>query len=321
MKYFSVGEASTELPKKREAEQTWLPDRCHMGTHMASRTEYIGPQSIADLRPGDMLWDSQLRRFGARCRPRATTYFIKARIDGRQRWFTLGRHGPLTEAEARSKARQMLADIDSGRDPTRERETPTHCRGCSRKRKLSSLLAGELSKPIVLPNDLANGAWRQAVLLRPLSLAEHQEFDVQWIVQRKFERMGLLAERLGVNITGPDDWGAVALRLAEELVEGLKVVTAHEAWLTRRGNPGGHRTENKHLPELVRMVESRRSGEKIVPACKRICSEHKRKGIAHGTLKRAYYRARKERAKWEAGMRAWDATVEAAKEILRNKLR
>ena len=288
---------------------------------MASRTEYIAPQSIADLRPGDMLWDSQLRRFGARCQRRATTYFIKARIDGRQRWFTLGRHGPLTAAQARSKARQMLADIDSGRDPTHEREAPSHCRGCSRKRKLSSILEGELSKPIVLPNALANGAWRERVLDRPLSLAEHQELDVEWIAQRKFARMRLLAERLGVNITGPDDWGAVAfLRLAEEFVEGLKVVTAHEAWRTRRGNPGGHRAENKHLPELVRMVESRPSGEKIVPACKRICSEHKRKGIAHGTLKREYYRVRQERAKWEADLRAWDVLVEAAKKSLSNKL-
>ena len=286
--------------------------------HMASRTEYIGPQSIEDLRPGDMLWDSQLRRFGARCQRRATTYFIKARIDGRQRWFTLGKHGPLTAADARSKARQMLADIDSGRDPTHEREAPSHCRGCSRKRKLSSILEGELSKPIVLPNDLERGAWRERVLDRPLSLAEHQELDVKWIVQRKFERMRLLAERLGVNITGPDDWGAVAFRLAEEFVEGLKVVTAHEARRTRRGNPGGHRVENKHLPELVRMVESRRSGEKIGPACKRICREHKRKGIAHGTLKRAYYRARKERAKWEADLRSWNALVEAAKQFRNN---
>ena len=289
---------------------------------MASRTEYIGPQSIADLRPGDMLWDSQLRRFGARCQRRATTYFIKARIDGRQRWFTLGRHGPLTAVVARSKARQMLADIDSGRDPTREREAPSHCRGCSRKRKLSSLLEGELSKPIVLMNDLARGAWRESVLDRPLSLAEHQELDVKWIVQRKVERMRLLAERLGVNIVaGSNDWGVVAfLRLAEEFVDGLKVVTAHEAWRARRGNPGGHQAENKHLPELVRMVESRRSGEKIVPACKRICSKHKRKGISHGTLKSAYYRERKERAKWEADLRAWDVLVEEAKKSLSNKL-
>jgi integrase len=89
---------------------------------MASRLARIGPKSVAALRPGDFLWDTELSRFGARCRVSATTYFIKPRIDGRQRWVTLGRHGPLTAANARAKARQMLAEIDSGRDPTRERE-------------------------------------------------------------------------------------------------------------------------------------------------------------------------------------------------------
>jgi integrase len=89
---------------------------------MAPRTGKIGPQSIASLRPGELLWDTELRRFGARCRASATTYFIKPRIDGRQRWITLGKHGPLTAAEAREKARRMLAEVDSGRDPTRDRE-------------------------------------------------------------------------------------------------------------------------------------------------------------------------------------------------------
>ena len=50
------------------------------------------------------------------------TYVVKARIDGRQRWITLGRHGPLTPYEARARARKMLGQIDSGEDPTRERD-------------------------------------------------------------------------------------------------------------------------------------------------------------------------------------------------------
>lgn len=89
---------------------------------MGSRTCKIGPQTIAAMQSGDIVWDSELSRFGARRRNASTTYFVKARVDGRQRWINLGRHGPITPAEARAKARQVLGDVDSGRDPTRERE-------------------------------------------------------------------------------------------------------------------------------------------------------------------------------------------------------
>ena len=222
---------------------------------MASRTEYIGRQSAASLRPGDIIWDSQLRRFGARCRPRATTYFIKVRIDGRQRWFTLGKHGPLTANEARSKAKQMLADIDGGRDPTREQETPSYRRGRLKRRERSPILHGDLSNPIVLPDGLVVGVLRERVLGRPLSAAEHQALDIQSIAQPKSARMRLLAERLGADITSLNGWLEVALWLAEEFVEGLQVVTAGEARRARGGAPGGHQAGHEDLPELVRMVE------------------------------------------------------------------
>lgn len=89
---------------------------------MGSGTGKIGPRAVDALRPGDILWDSELRRFGVRRRAGVTTYVVKARIDGRQRWLTLGKHGPLTPAQARTLARQTLGEIDSGKDPTRERD-------------------------------------------------------------------------------------------------------------------------------------------------------------------------------------------------------
>ena len=89
---------------------------------MGSRAGKISPRAIAALKPGNMLWDTELPRFGARRRAAVITYVVKARIDGRQRWITLGRHGPLTPYEARARARKMLGQIDSGEDPTRERD-------------------------------------------------------------------------------------------------------------------------------------------------------------------------------------------------------
>ncbi|MEQ1710318.1 MAG: tyrosine-type recombinase/integrase [Hyphomicrobium sp.] len=89
---------------------------------MGSQTARIAPQTVKAMRPGDILWDTELKRFGARCRAGGVTYVVKTRIDGRQRWITLGRNGPLTPSEAREKAKRVLGHRDSGGDPTRERE-------------------------------------------------------------------------------------------------------------------------------------------------------------------------------------------------------
>ena len=77
---------------------------------MSSKTAKIGPQSIAGLQPGEVVWDTELKRFGARKRyaSGSTIFFVKAQIHRRQRWITIGRLGPVTPAEARTKARQML---------------------------------------------------------------------------------------------------------------------------------------------------------------------------------------------------------------------
>ena len=89
---------------------------------MGSRKVKIGPQTIAAMKSDEWIWDSELRRFGARCRPGGVTYWMKARIDGEQRWIRIGKHGPLTPADARAKARHVLGEVDSGNAPTRERE-------------------------------------------------------------------------------------------------------------------------------------------------------------------------------------------------------
>src|ERR1700674_574384 len=74
------------------------------------------------MKPGDLVWDADLRRFGARCRGSSTSYILKYRVNGHQRWFTIGKDGPLTSTEARAKARQLLAEVDSGRGPARARD-------------------------------------------------------------------------------------------------------------------------------------------------------------------------------------------------------
>ena len=89
---------------------------------MATGNERIGLQSVSRLRPGDTIWDSDLKRFGVRRRTHRITYFVKAQIDRQQKWITIGQHGPMTPAEARAAARTILGMIDSGQDPTRDRD-------------------------------------------------------------------------------------------------------------------------------------------------------------------------------------------------------
>jgi integrase len=71
-----------------------------------------------------LLWDDALPGFGVRCRPSGVkTYFLKYRtVGGRQRWLTLGAHGPLTAEQARTKALREKAAIGDGDDPSGDRQ-------------------------------------------------------------------------------------------------------------------------------------------------------------------------------------------------------
>jgi integrase len=71
-----------------------------------------------------LLWDDELPGFGVRCRPSgAKSYFVKYRTQGgRQRWLTLGAHGPLSPDQARAKALREKAAIGEGDDPSGERQ-------------------------------------------------------------------------------------------------------------------------------------------------------------------------------------------------------
>jgi integrase len=89
---------------------------------MSSRHEKIGLQSVARLQSGETLWDTEMKRFGVRRRANRISYFVKAQIDRRQRWITIGQNGPMTPSQARAEARRILGSIDAGQDPTRDRD-------------------------------------------------------------------------------------------------------------------------------------------------------------------------------------------------------
>jgi hypothetical protein len=78
----------------------------------------IGLRQIRALKSGKTIWDVSLPGFGAR-RQRGNTvsYVLFYRTkEGRQRWFTIGRHGaPWTPDSARDEARRLLGECQRRR--------------------------------------------------------------------------------------------------------------------------------------------------------------------------------------------------------------
>jgi integrase len=80
----------------------------------------LGLSEVRALQEGQTVWDLGVPGFGARRQKSdAVTYVLLYRTkEGRQRWYTIGRHGaPWTPDTARAKARKLLAEIADGGDP------------------------------------------------------------------------------------------------------------------------------------------------------------------------------------------------------------
>ena len=77
-----------------------------------------------------ILFDKSLPGFGLRIHPSGRkVYIAQARIEGRSRRIVIARHGEMELAQARRRARDMLARIRAGENPAdnirREKDTPT----------------------------------------------------------------------------------------------------------------------------------------------------------------------------------------------------
>jgi len=86
--------------------------------------ERIGLRQVRALKPGEIVWDASLPGFGARRqRSTAISYVLFYRTqEGRQRWFTIGRHGaPWTPETARAEALRLMAEVVSKADPAADK--------------------------------------------------------------------------------------------------------------------------------------------------------------------------------------------------------
>jgi len=71
-----------------------------------------------DSQAFEITWDTEISGFGLRTtKAGIKSYILQYRIHGRQRRFTIGRHGVLTAEQARQKAIKLRGDIAEGNDP------------------------------------------------------------------------------------------------------------------------------------------------------------------------------------------------------------
>jgi len=85
----------------------------------------IGLREIRALEPGQDIWDRAVAGFGARRQKgEAVSYVLIYRTpEGRQRRYTIGRHGsPWTPEMARARALELLGEIVRGNDPAADKK-------------------------------------------------------------------------------------------------------------------------------------------------------------------------------------------------------
>ncbi|WP_376695370.1 tyrosine-type recombinase/integrase [Wenzhouxiangella sp. EGI_FJ10305] len=96
---------------------------------MATKTApiRINSTAIKKITPPDsgyrLYWDSDLRGFGLRVTAAgAMSYIAEARVNGKTRRVTVGRHGTYTPDQARKMAKTELGDMAKGVDPSAEKQ-------------------------------------------------------------------------------------------------------------------------------------------------------------------------------------------------------
>ena len=91
---------------------------------MSAPLRKITKTLVDALTPDELAWDAEVKGFGIRCQRRDRVYVLKYRASGRQRWYTIGKHGsPWTPDTARREAKRILGLVAEGKDPADKKKT------------------------------------------------------------------------------------------------------------------------------------------------------------------------------------------------------
>ena len=81
---------------------------------------------VVDSLTSGIVWDSELKGFGVRCRGLGKHYVLKMRVGSRQHWISIGRHGsPWTPDLAREEAGRLLRLEDPAAERDRDKNVIT----------------------------------------------------------------------------------------------------------------------------------------------------------------------------------------------------
>jgi len=83
---------------------------------MSSVRKKITLQVVKSLGPKAVIWDTAISGFCVRRQKGKPSYAVKTRVNGVQRWITIGQHGVFTPDQARREAQLILADAKRGVD-------------------------------------------------------------------------------------------------------------------------------------------------------------------------------------------------------------
>ncbi len=90
---------------------------------MANISKKVTLTAVQQMEDDQIIRDTELKGFGVRKRKGRPSYFLQTRVNGRQRWITIGVHGaPWTPASARKEALRILSETKTGVDHNEERK-------------------------------------------------------------------------------------------------------------------------------------------------------------------------------------------------------
>ncbi len=157
----------------------------------------ITKRLVESLRPGakDLwVWDSEVRGFGIKVTPTGRrTYFVKYRTaDGTQRKPSIGVHGKIAADVARAIAKEWLAEVAKGGDPSASRAA---MRGAASFADLAERYLAEHARPYKVEATAKEDARMLRVNLLPRWAGKH----VQAITRRDVARMhSEIREKIGL---------------------------------------------------------------------------------------------------------------------------
>jgi integrase len=104
--------------------------------------------TVERLATNQVLWDQSLIGFGARRQLRHVHYLLRYRLNGHQKFISIGRHGMWTPDTARTEAKRLLGLVASKIDPASERIRPAETFGAELQRYL------ERKRPSLKPRTI-----------------------------------------------------------------------------------------------------------------------------------------------------------------------